>query len=179
MFLSQFGSVDCLLYCGSLQAYTWLWQVNYCNMVAVWHSFHHVGLLLHCPSADSINAYAIVQGILNLFFVGLFGVTIVLDKWFYEFYESKLPYIGAIFDFALMFSIAWMVFGSVWVWGALFGWWDDEWECHNALFIGAIIFLCFQYMSFMILCCNCLKCRVSNWCSKFGELNKEWWRLPL
>ncbi|XP_065885268.1 uncharacterized protein [Dysidea avara] len=134
---------------------------------------YFTGLLLDCPTEDNINTYAVVQGILNLGFVVLFGVTTVLDKWFYEFYESKLPYISVFFDLALVFSIAWMVLGSVWIWGSLLGWDDDHSQCNNALFIGATTYLCFHYLSFMIICCNCFKCRISNWCSKLGKLYKD------
>ena len=165
-----------IVWCCRLFVLSWILASVYLLMTGKsFTSFHKLlchcaGLLLDCPY---INIYAIVQGILNLFFVVLFGVTVILDKWFYEFYESKLPYISVVFDFALMFSIVWIMIGSVWIWTHVAGLDDDQSQCNNVLFVGATTYLCFHYLAFVLICCNCFKCRISNWCSKFGVLYKE------
>ena len=64
----------------------------------------------------------------------------------------------------ILFLIAWMIAGSVWVWRSLDDWQNDHHKCSDALFISATICVSLYYVVMLLLCC-CCACAIFQLCS--------------
>ena len=116
-----------------------------------------IGAVEDCPVNNGhIRIYLIVLGSSNLFQLIMFTLTTYANiEYRKDCFAKCLHRINFILT---LFSITWVIVGSVWVWRTVSDWNDDHSLCNNALIVSAIICLVLHYLLLLLLlsCCACV-----------------------
>lgn len=125
-----------------------------CNGMACLHLMY-IGIIADdCPVQNNIKIYVIVQGSLSLLFLlscGILACAYNYDKKNTCFSTTLCCGCGT----TILLLFIWAIIGSVWVWGALHEWTNDNSECNSVLFVSALACLSLHYMMVLLTVCSC------------------------